>query len=437
MGSQLTKHNSARILSLAVALVLVLLPFHAFFTTWAGASWEHLNTWRLWPEFIIVLAALPLATWQLMHQGGLTMWLKRSLVAKLYLAYILLSVAVGAWSYHQGNVSKTALALGLGLNLRFIGFFLVCQVAAAADGFLKRWWPRLILWPGGIVVVFGLMQKFILPLNFLSHFGYGTPTVPAYQTVDAHSGPARLQSTLRGPNPLGAYLALVLPAWRTVFNHRRLLAYIGLALGLVVLFYSYSRSALAATLICLVTLAWWLAGQRERRAIAVVVVAAVVLAASFLYLGRNSHFVQESLLHTSSSSTSADSSNFVRRAALRSGWHDLVSQPAGNGPGTAGPASQHNQSHKSRIAENYYLQLGQEVGAVGLLIFLAINIEVALQLWRARATSLAKILLVSLAGISLINLVSHAWTDDTLSLLWWGLAGIALAPNIAKNKNKI
>jgi hypothetical protein len=43
--------------------------------------------------------------------------------------------------------------------------------------------------------------------------------------------------------------------------------------------------------------------------------------------------------------------------------------------------------------------------------------------------------LASLIGISVINLVSHAWMDDTLSLLWWGLAGIALAPAIIKGKH--
>ena len=25
-------------------------------------------------------------------------------------------------------------------------------------------------------------------------------------------------------------------------------------------------------------------------------------------------------------------------------------------------------------------------------------------------------------------MLSHAWTDDTLAYVWWGLAGIAMAP---------
>ena len=34
----------------------------------------------------------------------------------------------------------------------------------------------------------------------------------------------------------------------------------------------------------------------------------------------------------------------------------------------------------------------------------------------------------SLIGLTFINLLSHAWTDDTLAYVWWGLAGIAMAP---------
>ena len=31
---------------------------------------------------------------------------------------------------------------------------------------------------------------------------------------------------------------------------------------------------------------------------------------------------------------------------------------------------------------------------------------------------------------------SHAWTDDTLSLLWWAYAGIAMAPAIISGRRK-
>jgi hypothetical protein len=47
---------------------------------------------------------------------------------------------------------------------------------------------------------------------------------------------------------------------------------------------------------------------------------------------------------------------------------------------------------------------------------------------------LARVLLASLAGIIFVNLLSHAWTDDTLAYLWWGLTGIALAPILSERQ---
>jgi hypothetical protein len=202
---------------------------------------------------------------------------------------------------------------------------------------------------------------------------------------------------------------------------------------LVVLFYSYSRSALVAAVAAFAVLAWWLAGKRERQWLATSAVVAVVLAAGFVYIERNSSLVQEEVFHTNSHSSSPQTSNTVRRSALREGWHDVTRQPLGRGVGTAGPASTHND-HPARIAENYYIQIAQEAGILAAALFIAINILVALQLWQRRQELLPQVLLVSLLGISLVNMVSHAWADDTLSLLWWGLAGVALAPAILKSK---
>jgi O-antigen ligase len=92
--------------------------------------------------------------------------------------------------------------------------------------------------------------------------------------------------------------------------------------------------------------------------------------------------------------------------------------------------------HAPRIAENYYLQIGQEVGVAGMAVFAAINILIGKELWKRRQDPLSKILLATLIGLSVVNMLLHAWTDDTLAYLWWGLTGIALAPAILEPKRK-
>ena len=91
----------------------------------------------------------------------------------------------------------------------------------------------------------------------------------------------------------------------------------------------------------------------------------------------------------------------------------------------AGPASVYNPK-RIRIAEDYYIQIGQETGIVGLGLFLAINICVGLRLWQRRSDPLALGLFASFLGLVIVNLFSHAWADPTLAYLWWGLAGIAM-----------
>ena len=99
----------------------------------------------------------------------------------------------------------------------------------------------------------------------------------------------------------------------------------------------------------------------------------------------------------------------------------------GLGAGTSGPASIYNHDHHPRITEDYYLEIGEESGWLGMFLFLAIIVGVAYWLWQRRDSPLALTLLAAFVGIAFINLLTLAWTDDTLCYIWWGLAGAALA----------
>ncbi|OVE78964.1 hypothetical protein BVY00_01530 [bacterium G20] len=432
MSSSNTDSKLAEKLSWLIGGILVLLPLHALFTTWAGSNFGHLDLWRVWKEFLLLLM-VPAAVWLIWRTPQLKKWLFQSWIFRLFALYVLLHLILGVWAYVHHGVNKTALIYALIINLRFLGFFILCAIVGAHSTFLQRHWQKILLVPAGVVVVFGLLQKFILPYDFLRHFGYGKNTVPAYHAVDSNLTYRRIQSTLRGPNPLGAYLVLLIPAF-LISLKRAWVRVLAFACALVVLFFSYSRSAEIGVAMALGLLAWWGIGKKiSSRRIMALLVAVVVLVAGVLYASRNSQPVQDTLFHTSNSSAAPKSSNAVRLQSMKNSASDVVHQPLGRGPGTAGPASLRN-NHTPRIAENYYLQIAQEVGVVGAALFVAINVLVAKELWARRNNQLAKVLLASLVGITFVNLLSHAWTDDTLSYLWWGLAGVALAPLLAKNK---
>jgi O-antigen ligase len=287
-------------------------------------------------------------------------------------------------------------------------------------------------------VLFGLCQL-LLPIGFLAHFGYGPQTIPAYQTVDNKLDYQRIQSTLRGANPLGAYLVviigLVAARLRARALSRRWVLSGWLVLSVICLWFTYSRSAYLGVMLALGVVAVLNLPRHHWRRLAMVAATGLVLVVLGVVSLRNNNIVQNSLFHSDETSRSALSSNSKRASALQQGLSEVVHEPLGRGPGTAGPASTRN-THPARIAEDYYLQIGQEVGWIGLALFLAIVVMTGKLLWRQRHDWLARGLLASLVGLSLVNLLSHAWADDTLGLLWGGLAGMVVGSDILGVSNK-
>lgn len=438
MKPSTTVARLAAYLSWLIGLILVILPFHAFLTVWTSSSLGHYTLLRLWKEGLlsVVFAGVIyiLAVDSKLRKQLFGMWLYR-----LTVIYTVLLLVCGGVALARHNVSHKALAYGLLLDLRFLFFFLMAWTVAAYSPMLHRNWRKLLLIPGAIVAGFGLLQYLVLPNDFLKHFGYGPATISPYETINHNIKYIRIESTLRGANPLGAYLLLLISAvtasgsknWRA--KHHYLL----LAAAVAALFFSYSRSAWIGALISILIIMWLTLKTQRAKELALAAGSLIMIAGliAVLVLRHNTAF-QNDLFHTDSQSQVAVSSNQGHAAAFRAGLHDISHQPLGEGPGTAGPASFYN-NHSPRIAENYYLQVGQEAGILGLALFAAINLVVGRMLWLRRADPLALALLASLIGLSFVNMLSHAWTDDTLAYIWWGLAGISLAPDILKaNKHK-
>jgi hypothetical protein len=422
--------------SALIAAVFALLPFHAVLTVWAGSNFGHYDWFRLWIELLLVpLTPLTLAA-VYGNEKLRAMW-RRDALVWVCLAYICWQVVLGLFALHAGWVNRTALLTGWATDLRFIAFLLICWAIASQRRWLAARWRELLLLPAAAVTLFGALQAWLLPADILRHVGYGKDTIQPFSTVDQKAAYVRVQSTLRGPNPLGAYMAMVITALaaqvlRKAGRQWRIAAAVFLALAFVVLGATYSRSAYIGTALSLGTAAWLLLTSERAKTWLLVAAGVFVLVAGAAFAGlRHNDQFQNTFFHTDEHSHSGASSNAVRTSALTQGARDMLDHPLGRGPGSAGPASVHN-SQPPRIAENYYLQIGQESGWLGLGLFLAANVLVVLKLWQRRGQQLAIVLLASLVGISFINLLSHAWADETLGMLWWGFAGIALSLPLAR-----
>lgn len=427
MRASALKYKVLSVVSVMVMLVIFLMPFHAFLTIWASDTFGHYTALRLWKEALLVIAGIGALFLIFTDKKIRTHTLGRRLVW-LIIFYMAINVLWGAVAFYSDSVSAKAIGYGLIVNLRFLIFFLLCWALVLRLSRLRSNWQWLLLWPAAIVVVFGLLQVFVLPKDFLSFFGYSTMTIEPFETINNDNQFVRIASTLRGPNALGAYLLIPLSVLGILIlkgkqNRKQLALFVG---ALAVLFFSFSRSAWIGAFLALAVI-FLVKYPKIYAKRSFFLVSSGILAVAifgFVILQDNTRF-QNIVWHTNDNSTVQTSSNSVRADALADGADDLANEPLGEGPGTAGPASVYNDG-KARIAENYYMQIAQETGWIGLIAFLLINVGVGYLLWLRRTDTLALGLLASLIGISFINLLSHAWTDDTIAYIWWGLAGIAM-----------
>lgn len=422
--------SSTKVANWLVATILVLVPFHAFMTVWGSTLIGHYDALRLWSGALLLALLVIVGVW-LVRDAVLRKWFFTSLLVRLILAYVGLTLLLGAVALAKGEVSSKALLYGLLVDLRYLAWFLAVIIVARRSSFLATAWPKLLWVPALVVMVFAVLQYMVLPHNVLSHFGYKTGvTIQPVETINHNNAYIRVQSTLRGANPLGAYLVLVSSAVAVLFakgKWRRLCIGLGLA-SLLALFASGSRSAWIGLVLSLCVTGWLLLRTPKSRYIfASVAMGLVVVAGGSYLLLRNNASLQNHVLHTQDHSSVATSSNSAHVSATVEGLKDVVHEPFGDGPGTAGPASVYNTAGTVRIAEDYYVQIAQETGWVGVALFMSIVVLVAIELYqRAGRSVLALVLFASLIGILFINLLSHAWTDDTLAFLWWGLAGVCL-----------
>jgi hypothetical protein len=432
---------STKVADWIISIVLVVVPFHAFLTVWGSSLIGHYGLLRLWDDLLLV-ALLGIVTMWLARDRVLAKWFFTSLLVRLIFGYVGLMLLLGVVSFAKGDVSSKALLYGLLVNLRFLAWFLAVILVARRSDFLAQRWRKLVLIPSIAVVLLALLQYTVLPHNFLSHFGYKTGvTIQPIETINHNSNYIRVQSTLRGANPLGAYLVIIGAATTVLLWHaRRRLAFGVLGLASVLALYTTgSRSAWIGAALAIGVSCWLLLPSKKSRYVFMAGSLAVIMIATGLFvLLKHNVDLQNQLFHTQDNSKVAGSSNQAHASAMLNGIKGVAHAPLGDGPGTAGPASVYNTKGSVRIAEDYYVQIGQETGWLGLVLFVTILVLVGLELYQRIGWSpLALVLLASLAGIAFVNLLSHAWTDDTLAFLWWGLAGIALGTPPPSKQKKV
>lgn len=418
--------------------VFALIIFHAPLSVYCGTLFPQFELLiKSWKE-ILLLATLPIGIYLAMRYG-----IDKEMKNDYLFLVIVLYAALHLFLLDLFVTSLSQALAGLAIDLRYVLFFTLFYIAIK----LVPEYRRKILFVGilssVVSVIFSLLQIFVLPADILAHIGYGKNTIEPYLTIDKNPDFIRINGTLRGPNPLGAFMLTIvsiIAAWlvtkKQKYKDRKiiiLLALFGFS-SIIVLWASYSRSALVATLLSLVIILVLTFAKKIKAPILLGALAASIIFAGLLYAQRNSDFVQHVILHNNPTGGSARDSNEEHASSLQTGMERMLNQPFGAGIGSTGSASLFGD--EPIIIENQYLFVAHESGWIGTLLFLCIFLSILWRLFKQKADWLALGLFASGVSLAFVGFLLPVWVDDTVSMVWWGLAGIALASGGVYAKRK-
>jgi hypothetical protein len=383
---------------------------------------------KSWKEILILLAAVLLAI-VLVQKKQLR--LLRDPLVLLAAAYVVLHLIIAITP--TTTITMNQVIAGLMIDLRYIAYFVVVYLFLRVFPAYRKNFLVVFMFGGCVVVGFAILQVFILPHDILKYIGYNKDTIAPFLTVDQNSAYIRINSTLRGPNPLGAYAVIVLAFIGAAFVKRKIpptrqskaMAIILVVGGLVALWASYSRSALIGAVIAAVVIAMGIARARVPRNVWIGTCVGIAVVIGGLVATWNTPFVSQVILHEDPTRSNLVSSNDGHATSLEQGVARIIAQPLGAGVGTTGSASLYGNS--PLIIENHYLFVAHEVGWLGLILYIALFIIIIIKLWRARASYIALAVCASGVGLAIIGLLLPVWADDTVAIIWWGLAAIALS----------
>ncbi|HRQ98132.1 MAG TPA: hypothetical protein PK265_02295, partial [Candidatus Saccharibacteria bacterium] len=292
---------------------------------------------KAWKEILMLVAGVILLV--LLYQRRMFKLLKEPLVlaCAAYAALHLALIPV------FGGAVESVIA-GLMIDLRYILFFVLVYMALKLYPGYAKIFIKVGIAGALVVVVFAILQVFVLPKDILKYLGYNLNTIVPYLTVDLNHDFIRINSTLRGPNPVGAYAVIVLAVLAAAIVKNKIsrsrwpivvASILGVG-GLVALWFSYSRSALVAAVVAVgVVLAVTIARRLPRK---VWITGTIVIfgLAGGLVAARDSPFVSNVIFHVNTDGGSAHTSNDGHIDSLQTGTELLVTQPLGAGIGSAG-----------------------------------------------------------------------------------------------------
>lgn len=406
-------------------LFLGLLPFQPLLKTILASRVELSGLENLllsgWKEFFIVLLFVFLVIKLIAGKKKINIDKSDYLIAFLFVISLISFLIFGE--------SIDQLIFGLKYNFLFLLLYLSIKLIKFSREEITSL-IKFFLITVAIVIFLGLAQL-VLPIDTLAQIGYSSFAdwqpdlgLQAFQQAGSYT---RIAGPLSGPNQLGTYLVFSLLAFLglTKFNLLKIrpeTKKFYILLTIFVIFFTFSRSAWLALIVGL-AIYYYLNRKdynlKTRRT--VVIGGSVIVAIAILLLIVNSDLL---LRHTDQ----------TRINRLNQSIGLLIDNPLGLGIGQVGPAAQwlKDETSQALVSENFYLQIGLELGIFGLIAYIWLLIDLLKKAYSnlyQRTKNLTKglnlAIFISLIAVMVANLFLHSLTDATLAYSLAILLGLA------------
>ena len=263
---------------------------------------------------------------------------------------------------------------------------------------------------------------------FVLGTAYPNPTtVITYGALGGHTF-VRVGSLINDSHTLAFLMLIPLGLGLERLSARRLSLFEGVATfaAALALLLSLTRSSILGGLL-LVVLALVLAARRRAPGRIQLVLVLFMGAIAILPIAAQTHVAARLLSLNNSNET--DNSLHVSRS--KAAWDALMKQPLGRGLGTNLVTGARYNSAGALVAENYYLQVGNELGLPEMIAFVVLLAVLLVRLGISSvragpAETMAGGLLIAGCGLALGGFFLHDWGSYEVSLGYFGLAAVAL-----------
>lgn len=452
-----------RIRESLVLLLLALLPFHAFLVTFGtklvlGQGHAPMGVLAVWKEGLLIIILILAAVEFLKTGYGLRVtgkvfqvdFLDVLILALFFICVVLLVTR---------NSQPATFVLGFKYDFLPLVAFLVLRRVPWSESFGSRI-IKLLLILGSLVAILGVLWL-LLPDSVLRAFGYSDlhslyvpgGSLAPFQELSG-TGLRRMQSAMSGPNQLGLWMLLPWSAALTMLSRLKendplkKWVYAALVFSAVAIVLSFSRAAwIAAAAITMVSL--WLSAPRKIFVSLSIIFASlgVIILATLLVL-----FPGVLLRETSNAGHITRPIEAIQK---------MIEHPLGLGLGSAGPASNRlsdscqdfpagsdvswAKAHPELcifvdgtqvqptdrtctcpfLPENWFLQIGVELGWLGMILWFGLVVAVVTLLWGTKQAA-SRVALGAFLGITTAGLFLHSWEDGAVALTLWILMAACL-----------